>query len=80
MLLDPRHPFQQVSSSFFLWVTSGEGKLLTAQMGTLELRRQKWSSLKIILAEGTQSPVYPSPLFPTKPRTSSDQELRSVLF
>lgn len=64
---------------FFPWVTSDQSKPLTIQMGKLELRRQKWPSLKIILAEGTESRT-PKPslllstlahLFPQSPRKSS---------
>lgn len=73
----PRHSFKQVSGSFFLWVTSGQGKLLTAQMGRLELRRQKWPSLKIILAEGTQSRMPKSILAHCFPHSPGCPQIRN---
>ena len=35
----PRHSSQQVSSSFFLLVTPGQGRCLNVQLGTREPRR-----------------------------------------
>lgn len=73
----PAIPSNGSPGSFFPWVTSDQGKLLTPQMGQLELRRQKRPSLKSLLAEGTESrtpksslllSVYPGPPAPPKPK------------